>query len=100
MALAHIITDPEKMPLQARGRETRKNVCQGEAPRVRATFSILTSTALKASLEESMRKGTLTNIMAMTTPASVSTKGNPHMAEQLTQKELPPEDKEERNAGG
>jgi len=83
-------TEPEKMLLQARGSEIRKNDFQAEAPKVLATFSNLTSTALKPSLAASIRKGTLTNIMAMTTPVKDLKKPMPMPFKILPKRKLLP----------
>ena len=81
--LAHIIISPESIGRHAKGNVMLKNVRNGEAPRFIAAFSSFTGTALKPSIADVIRNGTLTNAIASIIPADVPTNPKPSFSAKL-----------------
>ena len=81
--LPNIRMKPDSILFQASGREMVKNTRIGEAPKVSAAFSSRTGTASNPSRAELIRKGILTNAIAMAMPIGCPTRFNPNEAATL-----------------
>lgn len=86
---ANIITNPEMMLFHANGRLIVKNTLMEDAPRFCAACSNLTGTSLNPSRAEFIRKGKLTNAIAIIMPTGVPTMVCPKYSEDFPINESP-----------